>query len=181
MDPANDTGDFRSSSLQTFAAPISRGHLDHVIKINDAFHDQIKSPDQKAAYIFTIMLAFLATTADRNATLSVGQLAHSLNVGAAEQTCFALASNVAFVGAIMVVIPRHIPKSTSLYWRGWKRQREALCQAARTGDRIYLFEQYLENADVLALIAGKKSRWVGVAFRGLLVAALAYVSMRISF
>lgn len=181
MTAVADTDDLRLSSTSKPAVHVSARHLDHVIKINDAFHEQIKSSDQKAAYIFTIMLAFLATTADRNASLSVGQLTQSLNIGVAEQVCFALASIVAFVGAIMVVIPRHIAKSTSLYWRGWKQHREVLRQAALTGDRGYIFEQYIENADVLALIAGKKSRWVGVAFRGLLLAALAYVSMRVSF
>ncbi|MGA1803706.1 Pycsar system effector family protein [Rhizobium sp. HT1-10] len=181
MTSAADTDDIRISSAPTFAIHVSASHLDHVIKINDSFHEQIKSSDQKAAYIFTIMLAFLATTTDRNAAISIGQFTRSLNVGAVEEVCFALASIVAFVGAIMVVIPRHIPKSTSLYWRGWKQHREILRGAAQTGDRGYLFDQYIENADVLALIAGKKSWWVGVAFRGLLVAALSYVAMRISF
>lgn len=45
-----------------------KDYLDHLKKINDVFYDQIKIADQKAAYIFTFMLAFLITSSEGRAT-----------------------------------------------------------------------------------------------------------------
>ena len=36
---------------------IALEHFDHIRRVNDVFYDQVKLSDQKAAYIFTFMLA----------------------------------------------------------------------------------------------------------------------------
>ncbi|RWM15157.1 MAG: SCPU domain-containing protein [Mesorhizobium sp.] len=46
-----------------------KDYLDHLKKIKDVFYDQIKIADQKAAYIFTFMLAFLITSSEGRATV----------------------------------------------------------------------------------------------------------------
>lgn len=47
--------------------------------------------------------------------------------------------------------------------------------ASTSLDQGYLFEQYLGNVDNLSAINRAKYRFVGFAFRGLLVAVVTYV------
>ena len=48
-------------------------YFDHIKKINDIFYDQIKISDQKAAYIFTFMLAFLVSSSEVRAVFSLAR------------------------------------------------------------------------------------------------------------
>lgn len=79
-----------------------------------------------------------------------------------------------------MVVPRRVDKSTSLFWGGWNHHREAFRAAAEAGDRGYLFAQYLDNADAMAVIAREKYRFVGFAFRGLLLTVLAHVGLLVA-
>ena len=84
------------------------------------------------------------------------------------------------LSAILVVLPRRADTSTSLFWGAWNEHRQAFRTAAATGDRGYLFAQYMENADAMAVIARQKYRFVGFAFRGLLLTVLAYVALLVA-
>jgi hypothetical protein len=54
------------------------------------------------------------------------------------------------------------------------------CNAAARRDERYLFDQYLENADILSTIARGKYRCVTYAFRGLMVTVIAYVLLLVA-
>jgi hypothetical protein len=54
------------------------------------------------------------------------------------------------------------------------------CSAAARRDERYLFDQYLENADILSTIARGKYRCVTYAFRGLMVTVIAYVLLLVA-
>ena len=56
-------------------------------------------------------------------------------------------------------------------------KRQDFRRAAQSRDVDYLFEQYMQNADAMATIAREKYRFVGFAFRGLLLTVLAYVAL----
>ena len=79
----------------------------------------------------------------------------------------------------MVVLPRHRIKASSLYWGAWPANRDAFIAAHGGRDPDYLFQEYLNNVDNLAVINRSKYRHVGQAFRGLVVAVLAYLMILI--
>ena len=93
----------------------------------------------------------------------------------------AVAVVVSLISAILVVVPRHrADGATSLYWAAWPEHRDTFVAARQAGDDDWLFAQYLGNVDNLAAINRAKYRFVGFAFRGLMVAVLAYVLLLLS-
>jgi hypothetical protein len=164
--------------------PSTRGigseYFDHIKKINDIFYDQIKISDQKAAYIFTFMLAFLVSSGDVRAVFTWTRY-----VGGDPRTLLfsgllAAASVFSILSAILVVLPRHVNKSTSMFWGSWGKHRQLFWEAAARHDQRYLFAEYLDNADILSAIARGKYRCVTLAFRGLMVTVVAYVMLLIA-
>ncbi|MGZ2448060.1 hypothetical protein ACVIRO_000814 [Rhizobium ruizarguesonis] len=154
---------------------IGAGYFDHIKKINDIFYDQIKISDQKAAYIFTFMLAFLVSSSDVRAVFSLARYVSGTPGSMLFSGLLAAASVFSILSAILVVLPRHLNSSTSLFWGAWHGHRDRFFHAALRRDERYLFEQYLENADILSTIARNKYRCVTFAFRGLMVSVIAYV------
>lgn len=151
-----------------------KAFLDHLKRINDIFYDQIRIADQKAAYIFTFMVAFLVTSAEGRDVFRIeryltGDLVSGFLSGV-------LAGGVLFtlIFAILVVLPRHRATGTSLYWGGWPQNRAAFLWAREVGDPAWVFQQYLGNVDNLAAINRAKYRYVSLSFRGLLVTVVAY-------
>ena len=159
---------------------ISPEHFDHIKKINDIFYDQVRLSDQKAAYIFTFMLAFLVTSGEGRGVFTWSRYAESGPLGAVLSALLAVSLVFSILSAILVVLPRRADTSTSLFWGAWNEHRLAFRTAAETGDRGYLFAQYMENADAMAAIARQKYRFVGFAFRGLLLTVLAYVALLVA-
>jgi hypothetical protein len=153
----------------------ARQYLEHLKKINDIFYDQIRIADQKAAYIFTFMLAFLVSSAEGRGVFKIQRYLTGEPITIVLSGLLALAVITSLVSAILVVLPRHRPTSTSLYWGGWESHRAKFLAARDGHDATYLFDQYIGNVDNLSAINKAKYRFVGLAFRGLLVAVLAYV------
>ena len=159
---------------------ISPEHFDHIKKINDIFYDQVRLSDQKAAYIFTFMLAFLVASGEGRGVFTWSRYAESGPLGAVLSALLAVSLVFSILSAILVVLPRRADTSTSLFWGAWNQHRQAFRTAAEAGDRGYLFAQYMENADAMAAIARQKYRFVGFAFRGLLLTVLAYVALLVA-
>ncbi|TCM63878.1 hypothetical protein EV291_14724 [Rhizobium sp. BK068] len=176
--------DFENSSDYLFSVPstedVGSEYLDHIKKINDIFYDQIKLSDQKAAYIFTFMLAFLVTSSEGREVFTWGRYAQGSPQGILLSGALALASIVSILSAILVVLPRHVNSSTSLFWGAWPKHRGHFREAATKRDKGYLFEQYVENADILSTIARGKYRCVSYAFRALMVTVIAYILLLVS-
>lgn len=78
------------------------------------------------------------------------------------------------IAAVLVVLPRRRPSSSSLYWGGWLSHRDTFMAATNGADHDYLFQEYLRNVDNLAAL-NAKYRCVRVAFRALVVAVFACV------
>lgn len=155
-------------------------YLDHLKKINDIFYDQIRIADQKAAYIFTFMLAFLVSSAEGRGVFKIERYQGGEPVLIVLSAVLATAVVVSLASAILVVLPRHRTESTSLYWGGWPVNRQKFVAARDSVDQAYLFEQYLGNVDNLSAINRAKYRFVGLAFRGLLVAVMSYVLLLVA-
>lgn len=159
------------------AVGIGLEHFDHIRRINDVFYDQVKISDQKAAYIFTFMLALLVTSTESRAVFTWSRYAEGSLSTIVFSGLLAFALIFSIVSAILVVLPRRVDKATSLFWGAWPHHRENFRNAAVARDVDYLFEQYMQNADVMAAIARDKYRFVGFAFRGLLMTVIAYVML----
>ena len=152
-------------------------YLDHLKKVNDVYYDQIKIADQKAAYLFTFMLAFLVSSADGRSVFRLDRYFTDSWVQAIVSAAMAVAVMLTLISAIMVVLPRKATKGTSLYWGSWASNRAVFLEANRCGDPDFLTREYLGNVDNLSMIARRKFLFVGLAFRGLLVAVVAYVCL----
>lgn len=151
-----------------------RAFLDHLKKINDTFYDQIRIADQKAAYIFTFMVAFLVTSAEGRAVFDPARYRSGELVAMGLSAVLAASVLVSLVAAILVVLPRNSSAGTSLYWNAWPANRAGFLGALERDEPSYLFNQYLGNVDALSAINRKKYRAVAVAFRALMVTVVAY-------
>jgi hypothetical protein len=150
--------------------------LEHLETINEVYYDQIKIADQKAAFIFTFILAFLISSAEGSGVFKLQRYETGSWPSVLLSAVLALAVAVSLVSAILVVLPRHRAKATSLYWGAWSASNRARFIAAHEArDPDYLFNEYLTNIDNLALINRSKYRHVGYSFRALIVAVLAYL------
>lgn len=161
------------------ASPLDMEYLKHLIKINDIFYDQIGTADQKAAFIFTFMIAFLISSTEGKQVFSLARYQSGEPIAILLSAFMAVSVLVSVIAAILVVLPRHVKTSTSLYWAGWSASRKALAAAYEGKDDAFLFNEYLANADTLAIIARAKYRYVWVAFRGLMVSVVGYVLLLI--
>src|SRR6478735_6584594 len=144
--------DFDSAPTEMLDMPMATGevteeYFNHVRKINDIYYDQIKISDQKAAYIFTFMLAFLVSSTEGRNVFNVTRYITGNWVEIILSAALALASVLSILFAILVVLPRHINKSTSLFWGTWPQHRSIFQHAAEHSDVGYLFKEYLDNAD----------------------------------
>jgi hypothetical protein len=158
----------------------SSEHFNHIKKVNDVFYDQVKSADQKAAYIFTFMLAFLVTSTEGQGVFTWSRYASGDLLWGVISAILAISMVISILCAILVVIPRRVESGTSLFWGAWAIQRKGLVDATAAGDMAYLFNQYLKNADAMAKLALDKYRMVRFAFRGLLMTVLAYVLLLVA-
>ncbi|MBX3596903.1 MAG: hypothetical protein KF874_04945 [Rhizobiaceae bacterium] len=158
---------------------LDQEYLKHLIKINDIFYNQISTADQKAAFIFTFMMAFLISSTEGKEVFSLDRYKSGEVVAVILSGFMALSVLVSVVSAVLVVLPRHVKSSTSLYWVDWSKNRKTLAEAYEGKDAGYLFTEYLANADTLAAIAGAKYKFVWLAFRGLLVSVVGYVLLLI--
>jgi hypothetical protein len=156
-------------------AVTGKDYFDHLKKVNDIFYDQIKISDQKAAYIFTFMLAFLISSSEGRGVFTAAQYASADILPAAISGILALSSVFSIICAILVILPRRNSKTTTLFWGAWPKHRDGFRQAASDADADYLFQQYIDNVDTLSAIACDKYRFVGLAFRALVVTVLSYV------
>ncbi|TWH34772.1 hypothetical protein L611_001500000860 [Aminobacter sp. J15] len=112
---------------EALEAIVERGHyLDHLKKVNDVYYDQIKIADQKAAYLFTFMVAFLVASAEGRDVFSAARYAQGSWHTIVLSACMALAVVTTIFAAVLVVLPRKATGGTTLYWGGLVRQPPAL-------------------------------------------------------
>ncbi|WP_353643558.1 Pycsar system effector family protein [Mesorhizobium sp. WSM2239] len=163
------------SGADVQALPMGKDYVEHLKKINDVFYDQIKIADQKAAYIFTFMLAFLITSSEGRASFKWQRYVDAEFPLVIFSGGMALAASCALVAAILVVLPRRGVGSTSLFWGGWAAHRAEVIEAGSRNDPDFIFREYLANIDSLSLIARVKYRYVTIAFRSLIFMVLAYL------
>lgn len=159
---------------------MSDRHLVHLVEANRVFADQIKTADQKAAYIFTFVLALVVWSAETRRSFSLEHLSAAGFVQLIAS--FTLMGSIlcAVISAICVVLPRSRPGSSVLFWGAWPQAGERLCEARKSDDPSFVFDDYLQNTRTLADICQAKYRLVRFAFRSMLVVVASYVMMLVS-
>jgi hypothetical protein len=169
----------QATNLRPVAAELEEDEepfLEHLEEINSVYYDQIKIADQKAAFIFTFILAFLVSSAEVSGVFKMPRYMTGNWPMIVLSAMLAIALAVSLVSVILVVLPRHRPKATSLYWGAWSvSNRQKFITAHEKRDPDYLFNEYLANIDNLAMINKSKYLHLGYAFRALIVAVLAYL------
>lgn len=150
-------------------------YWEHLKKVNDVFYDQIKTADQKAAYLFTFMIAFLVASAEGRDIFSLATYRNASPLQAIITAIMAMAVLLTLFSALGVVIPRKLTQGTSLFWGAWPDQGRRLLSAREAGTAGFLFDEYARNVENLATLARRKFRLVALAFRGLMVWLACYV------
>ncbi|MEX6507823.1 Pycsar system effector family protein [Jiella sp. M17.18] len=153
---------------------MSDRHFDHLVEANRIFADQIKTADQKAAYIFTFVLALVVWSAETRRAFSWEHLAsaHLLSLAATMLLLGSIA--VALIAAICVVLPRSRPGRSVLFWGAWPAAGERLEAARERGDSSFVYDDYLQNTTTLAAICQAKYRLVRLAFRSMIFVVTSY-------
>ncbi len=107
-------GDFKEPLFQ--AKMNAADHIDYLKTINQTFHEQIKSADQKAAYIFTFLIALVAWSPEMRAVFTWTRTVPFPSV----QWGLCLALVVALAGGLvcvaLVLLPRKRNGGVCLYW-----------------------------------------------------------------
>jgi hypothetical protein len=171
--PRQPSADAEDAAPIVIEAP-SPLYLEHLKAINATFYDQLKVVDQKAAYIFTFIVAFLIWSADVR-----GLFSHAArpDMGLDWLISALMAGSVigSTVGAILVVLPRSRGGGSSLYWGAWPHAGANLVALNSADGLALLAEEYRTNIGNLAALCRQKYWWMSVAFRSLLLALATYV------
>ncbi len=154
---------------------MSERHLTHLVEANRIFADQIRTADQKAAYIFTFILALVVWSAETRRSFSLEHLASAGIVNVLASLVLMGAVGFALVSAICVVLPRSRPGTSILFWGAWPDAGQTLENARQRGDTDFLYEDYLQNTATLAAICKAKYRLVALAFRAMFVVIASYL------
>lgn len=139
------------------------------------FADQIKTADQKAAYIFTFLLALIFWSDETREAFSIAHLRGLGPVVAALSLVLAASVAIAIASAILAILPRSRPGRTIFYWGAWPQAGERLAEARKAEDAEFLFAEYVQNTQTLASICKSKYRMVNLALRAILCAFAAYL------
>ncbi|KAB0680750.1 Pycsar system effector family protein [Aureimonas leprariae] len=166
-------------ALPAGAPPTDCPFQRHLMDANRNFVDQIRVADQKAAYIFTFVLALMVWSTETRKALSMQKLMADDPVSLAV-TLLLLASIVVALGAaICVVLPRARPGVSVLYWGAWPSAGDRLLAARAENNPDFVLKDLMRNTETLAAICKAKYRLVILAFRSLLVMVIAYLGLLI--
>lgn len=157
--------------------PVSPVAFNYLMDVNRGFGDQLRGADQKAAYIFTFLIAFLVYSEGTRRAFAWTLYAQSFGFKQALSVLLTASLTIALVAAVATVLPRRAAGRSLMFWGAWPKAGHDL-HAARHG--IWpdvLFEDAMINANTLAELCSRKYRCVQIAFQALLATILAYVGL----
>lgn len=95
---------------------MDKDYFDHLKEVNRTFYDQVRIADQKAAYIFTFMLALLVWSSEAREVFTIHTYAGASWAVVAVAIVAGGSLMLALVSAIAVVLPRRRTGGSSLFW-----------------------------------------------------------------
>jgi hypothetical protein len=150
--------------------------IDFLKTIHQTFHDQLKTADQKAAYVFTFLVAIVIfwssglKTGFTNVTLS-----DLISLRWILTSCFAGALCFTIACAALVILPRARPSEAALFWGAWPAAGDKVMDIPEFMASHFVVNEYIKNVGNLAAICRHKYRYVGLAYRGLSVTILLHI------
>ena len=149
--------------------------LDYLKTVNQTFYDQIRVADQKAAYVFTFLIAILIWSSDMRQVFFWVNTPPTWSLRWIFSALFAGSLIFALICAALVILPREESGGVSLYWGAWPQAGNRLMRADGTTDRSLVIDEYKSNISCLAAICRRKYRFVRLAFRGLIATILCHI------
>jgi len=150
--------------------------IDYVKTIHQTFHDQLKTADQKVAYVFTFLVAILVFW---SSTFKMGAMARPSDLISLRwflTFCFGYALCYTIACVTLVIRPRVRPSKVALFWGTWPAAADSVRNIPEFKASHFVFDEYIENIGNLAAICQHKFRYVGLAYRGLGAMILLHIS-----
>jgi hypothetical protein len=152
--------------------------IDYVKTIHQTFHDQLKTADQKVAYIFTFLVAILVFwSSGFKKGFAMAALSDLISLRWLLTFCFAGALCYTMACIALVIRPRVRPSGVALFWGTWPGAADAVRNIPEFMASHFVFDEYIENIHNLAAICQHKFRYVGLAYRGLGAMILLHISI----
>jgi hypothetical protein len=166
------------SPAETSLTYVDSAIIDYVKTINQTFYDQVKTADQKAAYVFTFLVAILIFwSSDIKKGLGGIVLSDLISLRWFLTFCFAAALCFTIACAALVIFPRVRPSNVALFWGAWPAAADRLRNVPDFTASHFVVEEYIENIYHLAAICQHKYQYVSFAYRGLLATILFHISI----
>src|SRR3546814_6699218 len=134
----------------------SPAYTDYLKTINQTLYDQIKTADQKAAYIFTFLIALLVWSTEVRKVFLWMDTTEWFTPVWALSILLVTSLTFAIVCASLVLLPRNRKGGVSLYWGAWPEAGDRLTQAILTDDNAFIAGEYEANARHLAAIRSEE-------------------------
>jgi hypothetical protein len=152
--------------------------IDYVKTIHQTFHDQLKTADQKVAYVFTFLVAILVFwSTGLKKGFAMAALSDLISLRWLLTFCFlgALCYTIACIA--LVIRPRVRPSRVALFWGTWPAAGEAVRNIPEFRASHFVYDEYVENIHNLAAICQHKFRYVSLAYRGLAAMVFLHISI----
>ncbi len=147
---------------------------EHLKDINRSFGEQLRVADQKAAYILTVVLAFVVTSAEAKAAFNVGAYRTLPALNVIVNLSLVLSVTFAMICAVSTIMPRIGRGGTTLYWGAWPSAGQTLVEARKGSSADFLFEERLRSTEALASICARKFALIRLSIGALFVAVASY-------
>ncbi len=156
---------------------MSTNHLvEHLRNVNHIFLEQVKVADQKAAYVWSFLVAILifwSQDVKKGFVWITSQQLFTLQW--TTSLLFTAALFFTIVCATLVVLPRVRPGQFSLFWGSWPAAGDRLKRLPPEDVTEYVANEYMQNVETLAAICQTKFRFVGYAQLGLIATVIFHV------
>ena len=152
---------------------MSHTGVEYMKTMNSFFYDQVKTADQKAAYVFTFLTILFVFSKDPKAILIWLHEPPSLSLTWILSLILTMSACFSLLCAGLVVLPRSKSGGASLYWGAWNQPGGYVLPAVI--EDAFVIEEYKTNVRNLAHICQVKYRFVGLAFRGAFFTILIHI------
>lgn len=137
--------------------------------------DQLKVADQKAAYVFTFLVAIVIFWSSSFKTGTRVGLSDLLSLRWLLTFCFVGALCFTIGCAALVILPRARPSLVALFWGAWPGAGDKVRNIPEFKASHFVVNEYIENVENLAAICRHKYRYVGFAYRGVSATILFHI------
>jgi hypothetical protein len=145
--------------------------------LHQHFNDQIKTADQKAGFILTLLTVLFAYSKDQGKILLFLDGPSSSSPAWILSLVFAAAACFSIVCTGLVFLPRIKTGTSAMFWGSWISGGIKAEQLTGPDLDDLIMSEYLKDLKNLALICQAKYLFVGLAFRGTAATILCFLAI----